>query len=157
MKKLLALFLMLPMLAFLPACDDDDDMPQVNISFSYSGGVVADGLVYVVKPDTLVVESINVVPVRQGHKAICTGPVNYWLDGYPIATSFISPFGVRIPTDGLEIGTHTLSANMGIAEEGYSLATAMVSMKISVVADTDDIPQPSGGTTTEMPVSHTFE
>lgn len=157
MKKLLSFFLALPLLAFMAACNDDDDTPQVEISFTYSGAVVSDGAVYVVKPDTLVVESVNVVPVRQGHKATCTGPVNYWLNGYPLATSFIAPYGVRIPTDGLDVGAYKLSANMGIAEEGYALATALVSVQINVVADSTDIPQPATGLTNEMPVPHTFQ
>lgn len=88
MKKLMFLALVLPVLAFVASsCDDDDDTPQVEISFTYRNGVVAENSVYAVQPDTLVIESINVKAVREGHKAIATPPVNFWLDGVPGGTT----------------------------------------------------------------------
>lgn len=157
MKKLALLFLFaLPVMAVLPSCNDDD-MPQVNISFSCENGTVVDNQAYVVQPDTFFITSINVTPVRSGHKAMCVGPVNYWIDGHPVGTSFEAPYGIEIPSEALSVGRHTLSVNMGIAEEGYTLATAMTSTSLNVVTDASDIPVPAGGATNEIPVQYSFE
>jgi len=157
MKKLVLLFLMaLPVVVGLSSCGDDDDMPQVNISFTYENGAVVDGQVYVVRPDTLIIASVNVTAIRPNHVAACVGPVNYWLDGRPIGSTFIAPFGIGIPSEAIELGQHTLSVNMGVAEEGYSLATAMTSIKINVVDDSADIPVHSVEPTNEMTVPYTF-
>lgn len=159
MKKLLFFMLALPLMAIaVSSCSDDDkDLPQVKIGFTYSNGVVSDGQVYVVQPDTLSVDSISVTAVRAGHVAACVGPVNYWLDGYPQGSSFIAPFGISILSGDLELGTHTLTVNMGIAEEGYALATAVTSIKINVVADSADIPSSAVGLSNEMPVDYSFQ
>lgn len=156
MKKLFILLCSLPLLMSMAACDDDDNLPQVDISFEFSNATVSNGTVYVAQPDTLIVEGITVTPTRPNHVATCVGPVNYWLNGAPIYTTFIAPYGVKIPTDDLTPGTYTLTANMGIAEEGATLATAVTQVKIAVVADASEIPQP-GGDSSHLPVAHKFE
>lgn len=156
MKKLLALLCALPLLIGMAACDDDGDLPQVDINFNFSNAIVSDGTVYVVSPDTLVVEGITVKPTRPNHVATCVGPVNYWLNGVPVYTTFVAPFGVEIPTEDLTPGAYTLTANMGIAEEGATLATAVTQVKIVVVTDQTEIPQPDGDSS-NLPVTHKFE
>ncbi len=156
MKKLLALLCALPLLIGMAACDDDDNLPQVDISFNFSNATVSNGTVYVVSPDTLIVEGITVRPTRPNHVATCVGPVNYWLDGVPVYTTFLAPYGVKIPTEDLTPGSYTLTANMGIAEEGATLATAVTQVKIVVVADQTEIPQP-GDDPSNLPVTHKFE
>lgn len=157
MKKIILLFLMiLPVVVGLSSCSDDDDMPQVNISFTYENGSVVDGQVYVVRPDTLIIASVDVTAIRPNHVAICVAPVNYWLDGRPVGSTFIAPFGIRIPSEALESGQHTLFVNMGVAEEGYSLATTMTSIKINVVDDSADIPVHAAGLTNKMTLPYTF-
>lgn len=157
MKKLFSLLLALPLLTLVWSCgDDDDNLPQVDISFNFANATVSNGTVYVVKPDTLVLDGVLVKATRPGHVATCVGPVNYWLDGYPQGSTFLDPFGLDIYTENLDLGIHTLTANMGIAEEGCSLATAVASIKIAVVADSTSIPVPAGGSGS-VPVAHTFE
>lgn len=135
------LFLPLMAIAFT-SCNDDDDNnnPQVTISFDFKNGVSDGSTVYVVQPDTLYLTGINVKAVRPNHVATAVGPVSYWLNGYPQGTVYLPPYGVAINSDQLDLGTYTLTAQMGIAEEGCSLATALTSVKISVVADSTDIP-----------------
>lgn len=158
MKKLLLFLLALPLLAIaVSSCDSDKDLPQVKIGFTYTNAVVSDGRVYVVQPDTLYIDSISVVPLSPGHVAACVGPVNYWLDGYPLGASFMPPFGIGIPTGSLMVGTHTLTVNMEIAEEGYALATAVSAIRFNVVADSTDIPSSATGLSNEMPVDFSFE
>lgn len=158
MKKLFYSLLALPLMALaFTACDSDDDNPNVEISYSFKNAVVVDDQVYAVQTDTFFIESINVKAVRPGKKATVAGAVNYWLDGIPVGTAFFAPYKLAILTEELPVGTHTLTANMGIAEEGCQLATAVVSMRFNVVADAADIPTPSGGTAREITVPHTFK
>ena len=56
MKKLLFLLLALPLLGLAVSCDDDDNLPKVDITFSYTNGTVVGSQVYVVKPDTLYID-----------------------------------------------------------------------------------------------------
>ncbi len=159
MKKLISLLLALPLMAIaFTSCDNsEDDYPQVSIDFAYTGGVVSESQVYVVQPDTLCIDSIGVSAVRQGHKAMCVGPVNYWIDGVPVGSNFIAPFGICIKSEELSIGSHTLTAQLGIAEEGYPLSTVVTQVRINVVADKADIPVPAGGTRTSMPVDYSIQ
>ena len=158
MKKFTLFLLALPLMAFFAtSCDDDDNsLPQVDINFSYANAVVSSNEVYVVQPDTFVVESINVTASRPDHVATCVGPVNYWLDGYALGSTFVAPFGISIPTDNLTLGRHTLTVNMGIAEEGSALATAVSAITFNVVADSTDIPVPAAGTTTSQAVAYSY-
>lgn len=158
MKKFILFLLALPVMAFVAtSCNDDDDnLPQVDINFSYQNAVVSANEVYVVQPDTFVVESINVTASRPNHVATCVGPVNYWLDGNAIGSTFVAPFGVRIPTEVLSLGRHTLTVNMGIAEEGSALATAVSKITFNVVADEADIPVPATGTTTSQNLAYYY-
>lgn len=158
MKKLFYSLLALPLLALaFTACDNDDDNPNVEISYSFKNAVVVDEQVYTVQPDTFFIESINVKAVRPGKKATIAGAVNYWLDGIPVGTAFFAPYSLAIPTKDLPVGPHTVTANMGIAEEGCQLATAVAAMRFNIVADESDIPTSSGGTTTELTVTHTYK
>lgn len=157
MKKLALSLLVLPMMAFIASCsDDDNELPQVDINFSYENAVVSSNEVYVVQPDTFVIESINVTATRPNHVATCVGPVNYWLDGHALGSTFVAPFGISIPTESLSLGRHTLTVNMGIAEEGSSLGTAVSAITFNVVADASDIPVPAAGMQTSQTVAYHY-
>lgn len=157
MNKIFTALLALPLLMLASACSDDDSLPQVDVSFSFSNATVNDDMVYVLQPETLVVESVNVKAVRPGHTAVCVGPVNYWVDGIPVGASFESPFGIELPSDRLSVGVHTLTANMGIAEEGCALATIVASVKFTVVADAADIPVTDDDRSSELYVKYVYE
>ena len=72
MKKLYyTLLLALPML-YLASCDDDNNLPDVDVSIQIDGGVGVDGAIYVVQGDTLKIEGINVINNEEGKEAIIT-------------------------------------------------------------------------------------
>ena len=67
MKKLVYLLLALPLMVIAAACSDDDsNLPDVSIHVDYKNAKVVDRQVYVVKGDTLVVDSIYVKSNREG-------------------------------------------------------------------------------------------
>lgn len=154
MKKFLSILLALPLLTAFTSCHDDDNLPQVDINVTYASPVV-DHAVYVVKPDTLKVERVNVVATRPGHVAT-NGPVSYWFNGVPLGTSFAPPFSIKIPTDNLTTGSYSLTMEMTVLEEGCEMATLTSSVKVCVVDNESEIPEPAGGETRDMPVEYTI-
>ncbi len=139
MKKILFL-LALPLFAMLLSCSDEDDLPQVSISLTYDeNATIVGNEVYVVKPNSFVVESLNVEAVRPGHTAT-NGPVAYWFDGIPLGVNPVEPFGITIPTENLLVGRHRLAMEFRVAEEGCGLATASALVIVHVVKDVTDIP-----------------
>lgn len=157
MKKLLFLLLALPLLGLAVSCDDDDNLPKVDITFSYTNGTVVGSQVYVVKPDTLYIDGISVKAVNTDHEATIAGLVTYYIDGQ-MPGLVVSPYE-RIPivTEGLSIGQHNLSVAMNVAEEGCALASAVAGVRFNVVADSTDIPSAASGYSNQMPVEYTLK
>ena len=58
MKKFPYLLLLLP-LGFLASCNSDDDLPDVDITVTFDNVVEGEDAIYVVKGDTLKIESIT--------------------------------------------------------------------------------------------------
>lgn len=154
MKKLLFALIALPMLAMLASCSDDDNMPNVYIDLTYGNSSVSDRDVYVVKPDTFKVTSVQVTAVNENHKAT-NGPVSYFLNGMPLGTNPVYPYGISIPTDKLETGTYALQLLMPIYEVDCEMATALTNVAVHVVADAADIP--SDAVTAPQRVDYTFK
>ncbi len=132
---------MMAAVAFTSCSDDDDDLPNVNFSFDYSGATVVDGSMYVVHGETLEIEGLSVTPVNPRHQASIGKAVYYW-DYEWLFSSVVPPFGLNIDTDRVPVGTHLLQIKCTVLETGCSMATATVSYKVNVVASTDDIPLP---------------
>ena len=88
---------MLPLLAVMAACSDDDkDLPKVDISIQYSGAVEQeDGAIAVAQGQTFTIDAITVTPAPGTKKAIL-GNTTYSMDGVPFYTIGVAPFGCEI-------------------------------------------------------------
>jgi len=140
MKKLFLALLALPLLASFTACsDDDDNMPDVNLNLTYGNATVVDDEVYVVKPDTFRIDRVEVTAVNPDKKAT-NGPVSYFMNAVPLGTNPMPPYGMKLYTGDMEVGTYIIQLLMPIYEEGCELSTAMTQVKVNVVADPADIP-----------------
>lgn len=148
MKKLTLLLLALPLIATLITSCDDDNTPDVNVGIRYANAVAPDGTVYLVKGDTLTIDSLWVTAVNTKHNASIVGPVTYLMQGVPLARVIPAPYKFRIPTDSATTGNYTLGVAMNVAEEDCTLASAAVSLAVSIVADSTQIPADAltGGT-----------
>ncbi len=135
------------------SCSEEDKLPNVNMTLTYESGVVSDGMVYIVQPDDLIVKSINITAVNQGHKAT-SGPVTYWLNGMSLGTNPEAPFGITIPTKNLEPGKYALQLSMPVYEEDCELSTATAVVVVNVVADVQELPDVSDGQ--ELNLSYTL-
>lgn len=151
MKKLyLYLFAaILPILGLsMASCDDDDNMPNVSISFDFDQGTVVDGTVYVVQGDTVGIKAIDIVNNEAGKGAAITN-VNYYWDGMFYAPAIFEPFAMIFPTsENTPLGDHTISATCSVLAVDKTLASAIVNATVRVVASADDIPTPTSPAST---------
>lgn len=148
MKRLFYYLIALPVLAFAAMACDDDKAPNVDVMVNYRNATVSNGTVYVVKGDTLVVDSLYVTAVNTSHKATIVGPVSYYFNGLPIGRVIVPPYKLSIPTDDLDIGAYKLQMNMTVAEEDYPLGICTSEATINVVSSTGDVPSdPAEGPT----------
>ncbi|MCM1163409.1 MAG: hypothetical protein NC339_04090 [Muribaculaceae bacterium] len=145
MKRLCYLFLILPLLAIMAACDDDDkDLPKVDISIQYSGAVDEGGVITLAQGKVLTIEAITVTPIDGSKKAVL-GNTTYMMDGAPFYTTGVAPFGAEIDTSNLSVGVHTLSFYSQVFQEGKTPGFAIYSYPISITEPADD-PGDGGGT-----------
>lgn len=149
MKKLLLMLLALPMMA-LVSCSDDDT-PNVDVTINYDNAtVLTNGSVYVVKGDTLFVDSMYVTAVNKNHNASIVGPVYYSINNIPVARVVMPPYKLAIPTDSMAVGAYSLQFYMDVAEEQCTLGTCAGSVDLNIVNDSTEIPSdvsPTPGTT----------
>lgn len=142
MKKLmLTLLLGIPMLFAATSCDDDKDLPQVDISVNVTGAVTDNGVVYVVKGDTLSINGIQVTNLDKGQAASITAPVTFYWDGLWMAGGQTWVFPTLLSTWDIPVGDHILMLEMGVIANDKSPAFAVVTIPVVVVASADDLPK----------------
>ena len=157
MKKIIFLLFALPLLGIVSSCNDESNLPDVDININFDNGIISESQVYVVKPDTLFITGITVEAVNPNHDAMVAGLVKYHLDGfYPGFVAYPNE-KVAIPTKDLREGPHVLTAEMNIAEEGCELARAFVSVKFNVVNAEADIPGSQSDWHSTLPVEVTMK
>lgn len=139
MKKLYYMLLLALPVLYFASCDDDNNLPDVDVSIQVDGGVSVDGAIYVVQGDTLKVESINVINNEEGKNAIITSATYSW--DYRLAgVSVTPPYGATFVTDNLEIGQHLLQIECPLYAVDKSPALMYMAYKVAIVESADDIP-----------------
>lgn len=137
MKKLLYLLLLLP-LGFLASCDSDNDLPDVDITVTFDNVVEGEDAIYVVKGDTLKIQSVTCK--GNDNKQAMVNEVTYVLDGFPLGTSIIAPYGATIATDNFSAGKFLLGLRMNVLQVDKSLAFGVISFGFKVVDSADELP-----------------
>lgn len=140
MKKFIFLFLLALPIAFVSCSDDGKDLPDVSFSLAYENAVDVDGTLYVVQGTDFTVTSITVTNNEPNKAAFINAATYYW-DGYFLGTSYEAPYGIEIaiPEDATT-GRHSLQIECPVFAVDKSIATALVSYRVEVVASADDIP-----------------
>lgn len=141
MKRLYYLLLALPLLVGFTACDDNDDVPPVDVTVTLNGAAVVDGIVYVVQPDGFSVESVNLI--NNGTKNAVLGSVVYIWDYRRVGESVIQPYAFDFNTSASQLGNHLFQVEAAVYAVDYSPCVALVTMPVKVVASVDDIPSGS--------------
>lgn len=132
------LLLALPMIMFA-SCDDDKNLPNVDVSITVDGGVSVDNVIYVVKGDTLKIESINVSNREEGKTAVITSASYYW-DGLPAGISVTPPFGANFVTKNMSLGKHLLQIQSPVYAVDKSVGMLYMGYNVELVEDAADIP-----------------
>ena len=144
MKRVFYFLLVLPLM--LVSCKDDNEMPNVDFKVDISGGKFVNNTIYVVKGDTLTIESVEIVS-HDRNAAI--GEVSYYWDGQFLFTNPFPPYKINIATDKMTLDFHRLHFNCPVYIEDYPILTAYFDYKVKLVELPDSIPnQPSQPITT---------
>jgi len=146
MKKVFYyLMLMLPLSFVAVSCDDDDnDVPDVGIQATISGGTFQGDEIYVTQGDELVIDALTLV--NRTNKEGALGAVSYYWDHYLIGTNITQPFELKIDTSDLPVGRHLLQAQMPIYVVDYPICYGYIQYYVNIVAPGDDVPGDGGET-----------
>lgn len=142
MKKKFFYFLLLalPALCFVSCSDDGEDLPDVDFSLEFEGGVDVDGAIYVVRGETLEIKSITVTNNDKDKSALITSATYYW-DAFRIGISAVPPYGFNIVvSEEAPLGRHELAIECPVYAVDKSPAVANLFYKVMVVESADDIP-----------------
>lgn len=150
MKKFFSLLLLATPLLMFTSCDDDKDLPDVDVSINIDGGVSVDGTIYVVQGDVLDITAINVTNREHGKEALITSATYTWDYAY-VATSVTPPYGIEFETVNVPVGTHLLQIECPLYAVDKSAAIMYIAYKVCVVPSVDDIP--AGQAATEISVN----
>lgn len=146
MKRFLYILLVLPLLALVASCSDDDkDLPKVSISVDYSGAVEEDGVLVITQGQPFKIDALKVTSL-DGKKATL-GNTTYYMDGEPFYAIGVPPFGCEIDTNTLPVGEHVLSFYTQVFQVDKETGFALYGLKLKVVA-AEDTPGDGGGTVT---------
>ena len=151
MKKWLysAIVAVLPAMAFtVTSCNDDDDLPNVDITLNVDGGTIKDGVIYVVQGDTLNVTGVNVVN-NEANKPAAIAYAKYYWDYVPVGISAVAPWGMdELTTEKTPVGNYLLELFGPVMAVDKELANFMIGYKVSVVESAIDIPTDGTGSDT---------
>lgn len=132
------MMLLLPFGFAATSCDDDDDLPDVDVTMAYDNVVLEGNELYVVKGDTLKVMGIT-CKGNDGKQATVTN-VTYAIDGFPMWRPFFAPYGVGIVTDDLTAGKYVLNVSMNILQVDKTVAAGVTNQTFNVVEAATDLP-----------------
>lgn len=133
------LLLALPLL-FLAACNDDDDLPDVDITVNFDGLYQADGQLYALRDAPFKITSVKATPAGDSKEA-AIGSVRYYCNGAFEMTSVLSPFEATFDVADLPDGPNVLGLQMGVFQVDKSIAWASLEFKFNVVDDAASLPE----------------
>lgn len=141
MKKKLFYYLLmlLPLGMIATACDsDDDNIPNVGVQATISGGVFDDEEIYVVKGDVLKIDALTLV--NKTGKEGTLGAVTYYWDHYLVGTNIAQPYGLSIETADQPVGRHLLQAQMPIYVVDHPICYGYIQYYVNIVETASDLP-----------------
>lgn len=138
MKKLFLLIaLALPFLAFT-SCDDDDKLPNVDVTVQFEGVTRVGNTLYVVKDQPIDIVSVTIKD--NTNKGAVIGAATYFWDYYRVASNITTPYGLELETEGIPTGNHLLQISISIYAVDYSPCVGFLEYKVVIVENEADIP-----------------
>ena len=133
------LIMLLPVALVAVACDDDDnDMLNVGVQATISGGVFEGDEIYVAQGDELTIDALTLV--NRTDKDGAMGAVTYYWDHYLIGTNLTQPFELKIDTSDQPVGRHLLQAQMPIYVVDYPICWGYIQYYVNIVEVAEDLP-----------------
>lgn len=155
MKKIFYLLAaVIPALAFT-ACDDKDDLPDVDFNVTISGAEFHDNDIYVVQGDTLSFDGVEVVNNEHG-KGVTIPYVNYYFGYQFVGQNAIAPYGfdIVIPEE-LPIGKYPVELTAPVYAVDKAPGYAVITYNVNVVASAEDLP--ADGVQSVLTTAHVSE
>lgn len=148
MKKLLYLLLLMP-LAFLASCDNDDDMPQVDLTVTLSNVYQdsSNGDFYYVEDEDqspLIVDGISAKSLLDGKAATVTNVFYYLNNVVRLFGTEEKPFSPVIPADYFAKGVNYINISATILQVDKNIANCYVEVPVKVVESIDNLPENIG-------------
>lgn len=144
-KYFFYLMLLLPLGFMAVSCDDDDnDLPDIGIQATISGGVFEGDEIYVTQGDVLTVDALTLINHTDNEGAL--GAVTYYWDHLLIGTNITQPFELTIDTTDQPVGRHLLQAQMPIYVVDYPICWGYIQYYVNVVEAQEDLPDNGGET-----------
>ena len=147
MKKLFYLLFLLP-LAFLASCNSDDDLPQVELTFTMSN-VYQNGdngqFYYVMNDETEPqIDGLSAKTLIDGKNAGVAN-VFYNLNGYVrLFGTEEKPFQPVVPTEYLRNGENYINVSAMVLQVDKTMADCAFTVPLNVVESTEDLPATVG-------------
>lgn len=138
MRKLLYLFFLLPFSLLMACSDDDNDLPQVDLTLTLSGVTLDNDNFYTVSGDDITMDDLTTSPLNG--KPSVLHDITYFFDGVPLVGEPGQPFMGTFSTEGIEPGNHSIGINGYILQEGSPISTFAVSFDLVIVETAEDLP-----------------
>ena len=139
MKRFFYLLLIAAPLLGITSCNPEDDLPDADLTVSYSGATEIDDIFYVVKGTRLSIDEISVKSADASKKATIGASAYYWNYQY-VGTTITEPFGMTFDTASMPTGDYMLQINTTVYQEGKSVGIAYMSFPVKIVEAPDGVP-----------------
>lgn len=143
MKKIFYLLLLMP-LAFLASCNNDDDLPQVDLTVAMSNVYQdsSNGKLYYVNDEEVapVIEGISATPVGGGKEATVTNVFYSLNNRFRLFGTEENPTTPVVPTELLSDGTNYINISAMVLQVDKSIAHCYLDVPFIVVDSTEDLP-----------------
>lgn len=116
----------------LTACSSEDDLPDADISVTYSGAVEEDDVLYVARGTDLSIDALTVTSTDGSRKATLGAASYYWNYQF-VGTVIAEPFGMMFDTAALPAGAYVLQINSTVWQEGKSVGMAYITFIVKIV------------------------
>lgn len=137
MKKLFYLLFLLPF-SLLMACNDDNDLPKVDLNLTLSGVTVYDNNFYTVAGQDVTIEDLTATSLNDKTSGVSN--VIFYFEGFPLIGQPGEPFDGTFSTTDLVPGTYKLEATGYVLQVGSPLTNFAVSYPLVIVENEEDLP-----------------
>ncbi len=142
MKKLLYLLLVVPFAMMFSSCNNDDDLPNVDVTMSFHNAVVDDGTVYVLQDQPFEITGLTTKAVDSNQQSAIVN-VRYFWNGIPATSLTWAGLPAEIDMANVpqtESGNYVLGLNATLLETDKSISYCAINVPIKAVESEADLP-----------------